>query len=524
MKLKSIIPKAISLALIFFSISGYAQYQNIMISAPGASVSEPSICMNPQNTNQLVAGSNLNKFYVSDDGGYNWSIGTLTSPQYGVWGDPCIIVDTAGDFYFLHLANPSVGSWIDRIVSQKYDFDATTWTDGSYMGLNGTKAQDKEWAVVDSVTNTIHVTWTQFDEYGTASPTKFSNILYSKSTDAGETWSEAIQINEISGNCVDSDETTEGAVPTMGPNGEIYVAWAGPAGIVFDRSLDGGTTWLDEDIFVNSQPTGWDYNIPGIYRANGLPITCCDISGSDYNGTIYVNWSDQRNGEDDTDIWLAKSTDGGNTWSDAIRVNDDEPGKQQFFTWMTIDQTTGELIFVFYDRRNYDNTYTDVYIARSMDGGETFENIKISESPFMPSSSVFFGDYTNITAHDGSIRPIWARADGTSMSIWIAIIDVSTDLAELPSQTPVNLEQNYPNPFSESTYLAYKIRRPSTVSLSVFDMFGRRVAKLIDNKEMEAGKYLEHFVAGDYDIPSGVYYYTLEIGNVVEKQKMILVD
>lgn len=65
----------------------------------------------------------------------------------------------------------------------------------------------------------------------------------------------------------------------------------------------------------------------------------------------------------------------------------------------------------------YENTNTDVFIARSSDGGETFENIKISESPFMPSSSVFFGDYTNITAHDGKVRPIWARADGTSMSI-----------------------------------------------------------------------------------------------------------
>ncbi len=509
---------------IIITVTGFSQYQNIMISDPGASVSEPSICINPQNLDQLVAGSNLNKYYISEDGGYNWTMNTLTSPEYGVWGDPCIIVDTAGDFYFLHLANPSSGNWIDRIVCQKYDFDASTWTDGTYVGLNGSKAQDKEWAVVDSVTNTIYVTWTQFDQYGTADPTKFSNILFSKSVDAGETWSEALQINEVSGNCVDKDETTEGAVPTLGPNGEIYVAWSGPEGIVFDRSLDGGATWLDDDIFINSQPGGWYYDIPGISRCNGLPVTCCDISGSEYNGTIYVNWTDQRNGEDDTDVWLAKSIDGGDTWTDAIRVNDDGPGKQQFFTWMTIDQITGELLFVFYDRRNYDNTNTDVYIARSNDGGETFENIKISESPFMPSSSVFFGDYTNITAHDGRIRPIWARADGISMSIWTAIIDVNTDLAELPNQTPISLEQNYPNPFKESTYLAYKIRRPSIVSLSVFDIYGRRITTIIDNKEIGAGKYLEHFVASDYKLPSGVYYYTLQIGKIVEKQKMILVD
>jgi hypothetical protein len=519
-----IVKYLLTMSFILVTTISFSQYQNVMISESGASVSEPSICINPQNTNQLVAGSNLNKYYISEDGGYSWTQNTLTSPQYGVWGDPCIVVDTAGDFYFLHLADPSSGSWIDRIVSQKFDFNTYEWTDGTYMGLNGIKAQDKEWAVVDSATNTIYVTWTQFDEYGTANPNKYSNIHFSKSTDAGQTWSEALQINKISGDCVDEDNTTEGAVPAVGPNGEIYVAWAGPAGIVFDKSYDGGNTWLDEDIFINDQPTGWNYNIPGISRANGLPITCCDISPSEYNGTIYVNWSDQRNGVDDTDIWISKSTDGGDTWSEALRVNNDPPGKQQFFTWMTIDQTNGEIIIVFYDRRDYDNNNTDVFIARSKDGGNTFENVKISESPFMPSSSVFFGDYTNITAHDGKIRPIWARADGISMSIWTAIIDVTTDIAKPTQQMPFSLAQNYPNPFRESTYISYKLRNTSMVTLSVYDIYGRQVAVIVNNKNMEAGKYIEQFNATRFNIHSGVYYFTLQIGNVIKKQKMILVD
>ena len=199
------------------------------------------------------------------------------------------------------------------------------------MGLNGTKAQDKEWAVVDSANNNIYVTWTQFDEYGSSDADKFSNIMFSKSTDAGETWSDAMQINEVSGDCIDSDNTTEGAVPAVGPNGEVYVAWSGPEGMVFDRSLDAGETWLEEDIFIDPhQPEVGIIDIPGINRSNGLPVTCCDISNLSIKGTIYVNWSDQRNGEDDTDIWIAKSTDGGNTWSEAKRVNDDIPGNTSF--------------------------------------------------------------------------------------------------------------------------------------------------------------------------------------------------
>lgn len=510
---------------LLISITGNSQYQNIRMTPQGTSnISEPSICINPRNPDQIIAGSNINKVFISEDGGYTWDMDNLYSPEYGVWGDPVIIVDTAGDFYFFHLSNPVNGNWIDRIVCQKYDWSQGTWNDGTYMGLNGAKAQDKEWAVVDSATNNIHVTWTQFDQYGVSDPTKFSNIMYSRSTDGGDSWTEAVQINEISGDCIDSDNTTEGAVPAIGPNGELYVAWTGPAGIVFDKSLDGGQTWLDEDIFISDQPGGWDYDIPGIYRANGLPVTCCDISDSPYNGTIYVNWTDQRNGDDDTDVWLAKSTDGGLTWSDAVRVNDDPPGKHQFFTWMTIDLVTGELIFVFYDRRNYDDNNTDVYMARSNDGGETFDNFKISESPFLPMSSVFFGDYTNVSAYNGMIRPIWARADGVNMSIWTAIIDPQVGIDDHQFIESASLEQNYPNPFSETTFLSYKIRRPDIISLYVIDIYGRKVANLIDSEQTDAGKYTLQFNAEEYNLNTGAYHFILETSTYVKKQKMILVD
>ena len=172
-------------------------------------------------------------------------------------------------------------------------------------------------------------------------------------------------------------------------------------------------------------PGGWAYSISGINRANGLPITTCDLSNGPNRGTIYVNWSDQRNGKDNTDIWLAKSTDGGETWSSPKRVNDDSSRRQQFFTWMSIDQTNGYLYFVFYDRRNYSNDSTDVYMALSKDGGSTFINRKISESAFLPNASVFFGDYTNLTVDNGVIRPIWTRLDGGSLSIWTNITRLS---------------------------------------------------------------------------------------------------
>lgn len=350
--------------------------------------------------------------------------------------------------------------------------------------------------------------------------------MFSKSTDGGESWSAALRINEVDGDCLDDDNTVEGAVPAVGPNGEIYVSWAGPEGIVFDRSLDQGETWLENDIFISDLPGGWAFDIPGISRCNGFPITICDLSGGENHGTIYVNWSDQRFGEDDTDVWMTKSTDGGNTWSDAARVNDDPAGNQQFFTWMTVDQVTGFLYFVFYDRRNYEpgSNSTDVFMAISKDGGETFHNFKISEEPFIPTSGIFFGDYNNITAHNNVIRPIWTRLHNGGRSIWTAIIDpVFVGVEEtLDPAIPFALEQNYPNPFSETTHFSFKLRSRSTVSLKITDIFGRDVLTLIKNENRDAGSYSEHFNAAYHNLNSGVYYFTLTGDNVNEVRKMII--
>ena len=89
---------------------------------------------------------------------------------------------------------------------------------------------------------------------------------------------------------------------------------------------------------------------------------------------------------------------------------------------MCIDQTTGYLYFVYYDRRHHKKKNTDVYCALSRDGGATFSELKISESPFNPNSMIFFGDYTNIHAHQGMVRPIWTRLDNTKIKLYTAIL------------------------------------------------------------------------------------------------------
>lgn len=406
----------------------FGQFKNMMLdeqSAGNPYVCEPSIAINPRNTQNIVAASVLNNIYVTLDGGKEWKKIKVTSP-FGVYGDPALIPDNKGNFYFFHLSDPTHGAGgyesekLDRIVVQKSSDGGLTWSPGEGIGLNHPKDQDKEWPAVDGKGN-LYLTWTQFDKYGDTDPNCLSHILFSKSRN-GSRWSDPVQISQTPGNCVDDDNTAEGAVPAVTSDGKIFVAWSNQEKIFFDRSYDGGNMWLSNDLVIATQPGGWDLKIPGHDRCNGMPVIIANNSSTNVNGHLYVVWADQRNGENDTDIWFIRTGNQGDNWSAPMRINTDENGKHQYLPWMTVDRETGYIYIIFYDRRAYDDNSTDVYVACSIDGGATFTNVKISETPFTPSETSFFGDYTNIAAHKGVITPVWARMDKGKTSVWTAVI------------------------------------------------------------------------------------------------------
>ena len=513
------------------------QFPNVRVSlASSTSPEEVTIAVNPTDPLNLIAGANIRFNYYSTNGGYNWTQGQLPS---GTWGDPRLIFDRLGNAYYAHLSNPQGGYFIERLIVHRSSNGGRTWYDSVDVGYRPPKQQDKEWLIAD-MTNSpyrdnVYMTWTEFDSYGSSNPADSSRILFSRSTDQGSSWSSPITISDRSGDCVDEDTTVEGAVPAVGPNGHIYTCWSGPLGLMFDKSTDGGLTW-GTDVFVSSQPGGWDFGIPGIYRCNGLPITVCDISNSPHRGTIYVNWSDQRNGLDDTDVFLSKSTDGGSTWSPATRVNNDLTSRHQFFTWMTIDQSNGTLYIVFYDRRNSVSVpnATDVFVAKSTDGGTTFENFQVSASPFTPISSVFFGDYIGIAAMNSKIYPIWTRMEGTALSVWTAIIRDSTTVSVIegpPTVARFQLHQNYPNPFNPTTTIVYDLYAEGFVELDLFNVFGQKVSTLVSSRKSAGTHQVALSTASDgrNALASGVYFYRLSVapagsgtGRYTETRRLVL--
>jgi len=407
----------------------FAQFKNIQLPKPKKatyhySQVEPSIFINPNNTNEVIAGSVMNDYYYSKDGGLTWKSKSIKSKTSGVNGDPCMLIDNEGNYYYFHLSNINGQSLIGGMVCERSNTIKGCFRKEGHTQING-KFHDKEWVALNPKNNHIYMTWTQFDAYDSKDTTMRSNIVFSKSVDNGMTWSIPVDISFYSGDCQDNDLTAEGATPSVGMNGEIYVVWSRDSKLYFNYSLDEGLTWLEQEIEISNQEMGWVLDIPGIYRCNGLPVTAYDNSTSEYKGTLYANWGDQRNGIDDTDIWLKKSIDGGITWSKDIKVNGDNSKHHQFLSWLTVDQVTGYVYVLYYDRRNSESIETDVYLSVSKDGGETFKDYKISESSFIPNKEVFFGDYTNISVHNGVIRPIWTRLDNTKISLYTAIINQS---------------------------------------------------------------------------------------------------
>ncbi|MFC2093031.1 glycosyl hydrolase [Bacteroidota bacterium] len=378
---------------------------------------ETTIFINPLNTDNFIGGANTDIFYYTFDRGKTWKEGKLPGPV--VYGDPVVCFDMLGNGYYVHLG-PFTNTGI--FISKTTD-GGIKWSNSKRIFGNesGKPFMDKPWIGSDRNSNSeyynnLYVCWTEFDKYHSYNPKDSSRILFSKSTDNGNTFSKPIKISDLCGDSRDGDSTVEGAVPTVGPDGQIYVAWSGPRGIEFTSSYDGGLSFTN-NVFVTDQVNGWAYDIPGLYRCNGLPFTDCDISSNEYKGTIYINFSDNRNG--DYDVFIVKSTDEGETWSSLIRVNDDQTGngKDQFMNHFCVDPITGVINVLFYDRRNYDDKKTDVILARSTDGGTTFTNHKVSDSPFIPDKEIFFGDYIGVNSYNDLVTCLWPRMDNKILSV-----------------------------------------------------------------------------------------------------------
>ena len=410
--------------------SGPPGQEVVRVTEPGfPSPSELSVAIDPTDPDNVVivslaqgppGGPRITNYaYASEDGGRSWTTVAQPNPGGRTQGDDAVTFDARGrafhsyiSFDGIRVARPTK-AWTGIFVSRSDD-GGTNWSEPVPVvdHINTVQPfEDKPWIVTDNLPDSPHrgnvyLAWTRFDVYGSDDPADSTQIFFSRSVDGGESFSVPNRISDSGGDARDSDDTVEGAVPAVGPDGQVYVSWAGPRGIVFDRSTDGGWTF-GEDLVIAADPGGWDIPVPGMIRHNGLPVTGVDVSTGPHRGSIYVNWIDERNG--DPDVFVVASRDGGESWEEPVRVNDDRigNGKAQLFTWMAVDPGDGSLNLVFLDRRDTEGEAQGVMLARSTDGGRSFQNIPVHQDPFTCPESAFFGDYLAIAAHGGQVVAAW---------------------------------------------------------------------------------------------------------------------
>lgn len=386
---------------------------------------EPSININRKNKKYIIVGTNINRLYISNDKGKTWKKKDIGS-KYGIWGDPVVTSDKDGNFYFTHLSWPGLmkqereqDSWLDRMVIQKSSDYGKTWPADNFVGLNEPKDQDKQWLHIDPETGRMHMSWTQFDKYNSPDTNDRSVAMYAYSDD-GETWSKAQRISKKSGLCLDDSRTVEGVIPAAGTGNKVHTVWMLRDSIYYNASENDGDTWQTEKgIFPIA---GWDFKIPGIDRTNGFPSFICEEKNGVDN--LYMSWSDQTLGEDNTEIWNAYSTDGGKTWSKAKALSSTQFSKgHQFFSTMFQDPIKGTFYWLFYDRSQYSDNKTDIVLAWS----DTFEGeknfVKLNKKAFTPKEDIFFGDYIQVDAYKGMVRPVWTEFVDGNLAVKTALLD-----------------------------------------------------------------------------------------------------
>lgn len=412
----------------------FAQSKPVKMNTTANNPEEVTIAINPRNPKIQVAASNINNFYYSSDGGHTWKERSLSS-RHGYWGDPMLHFDADGNLFIAHLGkNPEkfFPTWIDKMVVQRINYSGDSCFSDASIGYTEKKIQDKEWLSSDA--KNLYLTWTEFDKYESRNPADHSRIYFSQSADKGKTWTSPLLVSDTEGDCLDGDSTMEGATSCTDSKGTIYVCWSGINRIWFDKSTDGGKTFGTDQI-VTMQHEGWEIPVNYIYRSNGMPFVLCNSQNNHYRDRIYINWSDTRNG--DADVFVKYSDDGGKTWSRDIRVNNDALANRafQFSNNMAIDPATGFVYVIFYDTRNSNTgSFIDVYIACSKDGGETWKNVRVTPQSFpAPGKKVFFGDYIDIDAVHGIIRPAYTANVNNALHVYTALLDTLT----LDKQMPV---------------------------------------------------------------------------------------
>ena len=411
---------------------------------------EPSIAVNPANPQQVVAAFQDNAHIAySVDGGRHWQLAAgIEPPNYRVSGDVSVTFDNEGRAYICYIAFDKLGTFNywghnssrNGIYVRRSPDGGATWEAQDIAATEQPDQvtvpwEDKPYIIADmgrgSHAGNLYIGWTRWTLTD-------SQILFVRSMDHGKTWSKPVEIDSVRGLPRDDNGAIEGFAGAVAPDGTLYAVWTDGNHVVFTTSHDGGATFSHTRNIIDTAPTM--FALQAVSRANGFAQIAIDPRGGAKGGRLYLTWSDYRNG--DVDVFCSTSADHGETWSPAVRVNNDPShnGADQFFQWMAIDPADGAVYVVFYDRRgDPKNRQQIVALARSTDGGRTFRNYAWMDQPF-DAQGVFMGDYNGIAALNGRVYGVWTQKPENKSSrdtvIQIGVADFNVEKTATAAPQP----------------------------------------------------------------------------------------
>ncbi len=380
---------------------------------------EPSIAVNPRNPLNLVAAYQVKATPVySLDGGRSWHKGLLRVPHaLRVSGDVSVTFGPHGAAYLCYIAFDRLGTdeyWghnatRNGIFVRRSTDGGQTWSRRYAVIYHPTRPgipfEDKPYIFADQTSGKysgrLYMGWTEFQLDKTV-------ILFSHSANGGRSWSAPIVISTHPGLPRDDNGAVEGTDGVVTRDGHVHMVWSDGQHVVYTSSHDGGKHFRKTRDLTRIGPPF--FQVTAIDRANGFPQIVSG-GGRDRKKRLYVSFADYRNG--DVDVFCLHSYDNGKHWSAPVRVNNDplHDGADQFFQWMAADPQNPDIYLVYYDRRNDpDNVKAQVVVARSTDGGRSFQNYLWDGTGF-DAKGDFIGDYTGIAAYGGRVYGVWSEQE-----------------------------------------------------------------------------------------------------------------
>jgi len=425
--------------------SSVATSGNVDVSNECGPQSETYITLNTTNAKQLAAGSNEiyrdpMRGYWSGDGGKSWGgVDLPLPPAIGANGvrfgsDPTLAFDSRGNLFYGYIVvffgNGNGVNGSEMGVARSQDggrtYPLVTFFDFS---SGSDHFNDKPMITADAnggspFRDNVYIAWDAASGGSTG-----GGVRLARSTDHGVTFT-STRADDPQG-----PGRAIGAVPFVGPNGELYLAWNDYSAntIAFNRSFDGGVTW-DKQNVVSSKVLPFDIAIPAEKYRGALVYPACDADRSSgaHRGRLVCSWMDLApNGT--TDIYVSYSDDKGTTWSLAKPATDPVPyAVDRFNQWLSIDPTNGVVNVSFYDTRN-DTTgqrfMTDIYLSRSSDASTFSANVRASSvssnehdcDGVFPCSAINYGnqqgDYAGLVAFGGVAHPVWTDSRANQNAI-----------------------------------------------------------------------------------------------------------